>query len=102
MTGPLAQIDTVLARIERLAGTLCVDPGGHVLRSASELRAVFDRRGAIEPAVARVRDSVHMLRRGNHDGCRREFQRRARGVDHLQEVVEGELLPNLRRIGFDV
>jgi hypothetical protein len=102
MTKKLAQIETVLAHIERLAKTLETDPDGHVHRSATELRAAFAARGPIEPAVARVRDSVHMLRRGNQDGSRREFQRRARGVEHLEQVMEEELLPSLRRVGFDV
>ena len=100
MTGTLLHIDTVLARIERLAQELQSDPDGHVRRSANELRAAFESRSAIEPAVARVRDSVHMLRSGDRDGSRREFQRRAHGVDHLEQVVEQELLPHLRRIGF--
>jgi hypothetical protein len=102
MTKQLADIERVLAEIERLAGALKSDPDGHVRRSAGELRAAFDARGAMESAVARVRDSVHMLRRGNQDGSRREFQRRSGGVDHLEQVMEEELLPSLRRVGFDV
>ena len=102
MSGSFAQIKTVLARIERLAEQLRVDPDGHVRRSAQELRAVFDERGAVEPAVARIRDSVSMLRRDNQNGSRREFQKRAPGVDQLEDVVEQELLPNLRQIGFEV
>jgi hypothetical protein len=102
MTGHLSQIDGVLARIERLADDLQADPGGHVRRSANELRAAFADRGPVEPAVARVRESVRMLRRGNQEGSRREFQRLSHGVDFLEQVVEEELIPNLRRIGFDV
>lgn len=101
MTATLADIDLVLTRIERLAKELRADPAGRVRRSARELRSVFAHRQAMEPAVARVRDCVAVLRRENH-GTRREFQRRAVGVDHLEQVVENELLPNLRRIGFDV
>jgi hypothetical protein len=102
MTAKLAQIDMVLARIERLAEELQQDPDRHVLRSANELRAAFCARLAIEPAVARVRDGVRMLRGGNHGGTRREFNRRAQSVDHLEHVMEGELLPELRRVGFSV
>lgn len=102
MNATLAEIDRLLTRIERLAQELQADPDGHVRRSATELRAAFAARGALEPAVARVRDSVVMLRSGNRDGSRREFQRRAHGVDHLEEVVERELLPSLRRLGFDL
>jgi hypothetical protein len=102
MNGKLARIDLVLARIERLAEELHPDPDRHVLRSANELRAAFCGRLAIEPAVARVRDGLDMLRSGNHAGTRREFKRRAHGVDHLEHVMERELLPELRRVGFNV
>lgn len=102
MNAKLAAIELVLARVERLAKDLRADPDRHVLRSANELREAFSGRLAIEPAVARVRDSVQMLRTANRDGSRREFQRRARGVDNLQELMEQELLPELRRVGFDV
>jgi len=102
MPNQLAQIEATLARIEELAGTLRADPDGHVRRSIEELRAAFASRGVVEPAVARVRESVRMLRRGNHDEPRREFQRRAVGLDHLEAAVDDELLPCLRRLGFDV
>jgi hypothetical protein len=102
MTRTLVLIDSVLARIERLAQQLQSDPDEHVRRSANELRSAFDSRAAIEPAVARVRDSMQMLRLGDREGLRRVSQRRAHGIDHLEEVVEQELLPHLRRIGFEV
>lgn len=102
MNSKLARIDLVLARIERLAAGLRGDPDCHVLRSATELRVAFDGRDAMEPAVARVRQGVQMLRRGNHEGTRREFTRRAHGVDYLADVMELELLPELRRVGFNV
>lgn len=98
MSAPLAQIDEVA----RLAEVLRADPGGHVHRSALELRAAFDDRRAIEPAFERMRRSVRMLQRGDHDECRREFRRRSFSLDHLNEVLEDELLPKLRQVGFDV
>ena len=102
MQGELERIAVILVRIERLAEELRADPDGHVRRSATELRAIFESRGAVEPAAARVRASVEMLRRNNRDESRREFQRRAQGLDHLDHVIEDELLPQLRRLGFDV
>ena len=102
MNGKLERIELVLARIERLAEELQQDPDRHVLRSANELRAAFCSRLAIEPAVARVRDGLDMLRGGNHAGTRRDFKRRAHGVDYLEQVMEHELLPELRRVGFNV
>ena len=98
----LDSIETVMRRIERLADELLADPDSHVHRSTSELRAAFQSRGPVEPAVARMRDSVSMLRRANHEGSRREFQRRAQGLDHLDDVIVRELLPLLRRMSFDV
>ena len=91
MNVQLAHIDTILARIERLADGLRLDPDRDVRRSAGELREAFTARRAIEPAVARMRDSVEVLRRSSQDG-----------PDYLDAVVEHELLPHLRRLGFDV
>ena len=102
MNNKLAEIKTVLLRFERLADELQTDPDGHVRRSAMELREAFDARQAMEPAVARMRTSILMLRTGNRDGARREFRRREHGVDHLAEVMNCELLPTLRRLGFEV
>jgi hypothetical protein len=98
----LAHIGALLARIERLAEELRADPDGHVRRSVTELRDAFETRAAVEPAVVRVRHSVQMLWRDNHEGARREFQKRSQGLDHLQGVIANELLPHLRRMGFDV
>ena len=98
----LGAIEIVLRRIEHLTDELRADPDGHVRRSASELREAFIDRAPVEPAVTRMRDSIRMLRRTNHDGARREFQRRAQGLNQLDEVIVGELLPLLRRMSFDV
>jgi len=98
----LAEIGSVLARIERLAADLGVDPDGHVHRSAAELRIAFERRAAVEPAVRRIHNGLVMLRGTNHAGTRRQSRHRAHAVDHLEEVLQGQLLPMLRRVGFDV
>lgn len=102
MSNDLTQLEAVLARVGRLADELIADPDGHVHRSAAELRSAFQDRRAVEPALARMRTSLQMLRTHNHEGSRREFQRRERGLDHIEAVLENELLPHLRRIGFDV
>jgi hypothetical protein len=102
MTPMLVHVDGILTRIEELAAQLVVDPDRNVHRSALELRAAFDDRRAIEPAFARMRESVRMLKRGNHDESRREFRRRASGLDHLDAVVETELRPHLCQLGFEV
>jgi hypothetical protein len=102
MSTELTEIDGILAEIERLAEELRVDPDGHVRRSATELREAFAGRAALEPAVARVRDSVQMLRRDNQEGSRREYQRRGQGLSHLEGIIANDLLPHLRRMGFEV
>ena len=96
----LVQIDGILGRIEQLAGRLPRDPEQDIHRSAVELRAAFDDRRAIEPALARMRESVLVLRRGSEDERRRD--RRVSSLDDLDDVVEHELLPQLRRVGFEV
>jgi len=98
----LSQIDSTLQRLEQLARELRADPDRHVHRSAAELRHAFSARRAIEPAVTRVRHSLDMLRRSNREGTRREFQRRTPDIDHLEMIVDHDLLPRLRGIGFDL
>jgi hypothetical protein len=102
MNNKLLEIDEILSRVERLATALRADTDGHVRRSANELRDAFGARMAIEPAVGRMRASVAMLRTGSRDGSRREVERRSPGLDRLDELVDEELLPHLRRLGFDV
>jgi hypothetical protein len=102
MTSALERIDTTLASLNRLAEQLLADPDRHVQRSIQELRAAFASRSAMEPAVARVRRSLTMLRSENHEGSRKEWERRAAGFDRISALVERELLPDLRRIGFEV
>lgn len=96
------QIDGILERIEHLAHQLRSDHDRSVYRSALEFRAAFDDRRAIEPAFARMRESVRMLRRRYQDESGRDHQLRAPNLGGLEDVVEHELLPQLRRMGFEV
>jgi hypothetical protein len=98
----LNHIGETLGRLVQMAETLRADSDGHVRRSVQELHAVFTARGAIEPAVARVRESLTMLRIDDRAGSRRQFQRRAPSLEYLGYVIEQELMPDLRRLGFDV
>lgn len=98
----LSQIDAILEDIEQLAQALRTDPDGHVCRSAAELRRAFASRTAIEPAVARVMQSVRMVRRASLDGSRREFQRQVRGLNRIERTIGRDLIPQLRSIGFEV
>ena len=91
--------ESVFAYIEELSAASAEGYAMEQSERAGERDRLLD---ALEPAVARVRDSVLMLRQENQGGSRREFQVRSHGVDHLQDVVEQQLLPTLRRIGFEV
>lgn len=98
----LGQIDTLLAEVERLSCELRGDLGGHVRRSAAELRAAFASRRPVEPAVDRLRGGLRLLRGTNRLGSRREFQRRGPSLARLEHVFVERLLPQLRGLGFDV
>lgn len=102
MDRQLHEIESVLTRMAHMAGQLRADPDGHIRRSVEELQETFTNRGALEPAVARVRASLTMVRSGNHAGSRREFQRREPSLDRLHDVIEEELVPDLRRLGIDL
>jgi hypothetical protein len=96
-------VDSAIERVARLAERLTEgDPDGHVRRSVEELRAAFAARAPVEPVVARVLRSVELLTAANHDGCRREFDHRAPGVERIAAALKTDLLPELRRLGFEV
>ena len=98
MSTTLVQLDGSLSRLEKLAKQLAGERDQHVYGAALELRAAFDDRRAIEPAVARMRDSLRMLRRASQDASRPDL-----GILlALDAAVEHDLLPRLRQVGFDV
>jgi hypothetical protein len=97
MTRDLREIEAILGQIERLARQLPTDPDWFVERSAIDLRSAFDDRREIESALDRVRISVQTLRRAVADR-----RRPATTLDFLDDVIAHELIPRLRRSGFDV
>ncbi len=99
MTRELTEISAILGQVERLAAQLRADPDRFIHRSAMELRATFDDRRAIEAAFTRVRISVRTLRQVSHATGGAQP---ATTLDFLDDVLEQELLPRLRRSGFDV
>lgn len=78
------------------------DAADHVRRSVDELRTAFVTRAAVEPAVDRVLRSLTMLQAARRDGHRRDHQREAPGLDNLLTAVRTQLVPVLRRFGFEV
>jgi hypothetical protein len=99
MNTVLLEIETILAQVERLASQLRTDPDRFIYRSAIELRTTFVDRRPIEPALERVRISVRTLRHATPDHGERHV---ATALDFLDDVLEQELLPRLRRTGFEV
>ncbi|HEY7056763.1 MAG TPA: hypothetical protein VH458_09575 [Vicinamibacterales bacterium] len=102
MSPMLVQLDGILLRIEQLAERLRADSDRDVHRHACELRAAFADRTAIEPAFARMRDSLQLLRRSSQDDPRPALRPAAGTLDELEAAIEHELLPRLRQVGFDV
>jgi hypothetical protein len=101
MNTVLVEIEAILEQVERLAGQLRADPDRFIYRSAMELRATFVDRRPIEPALERVRISVRTLRSAAPSPIATR-PRAATTLDFLDDVLEQELLPRLRRSGFEV
>jgi hypothetical protein len=98
-----ASIEAALQVVEKFASRLTVgDAEGHVCRSVNELCAAVTKKEGIEPAVDRLVCGL----RGLHDvraaSRRRDFGRESPAVDRLLDAVQEELLPALRRVGYQV
>lgn len=68
---------------------------------ADTLLALRDARG-VEDAVRQLVQTLHQLDEGHAGGARREFQRNAPAVGRMLEALQEELLPLLRRAGYEV
>ena len=96
-------VDAVLREVEKFAGRLSPgDAEGDVRRSVEELRAAFAAKAGVESAVERLLLSLRGLNAAGLAGLRRDFQRESPAVGRLLETVEQELLPALRRLGFQI
>jgi len=94
-------IEAALQAVEKFAGRLSGgDAQGDVRRSVEELRVAVATKAGVEPAVDRLLLSLRGLNAAGLDGLRRDFQRGSPSVDRLVETVEQELLPAVRRLGF--
>lgn len=65
------------------------------------LMALRAERG-VEQAVSQLIGALHQLDEDHAAGRRREFQRNAPAVGRLLEALQEELLPLLRRAGYQV
>jgi hypothetical protein len=98
-----AGVVVALAKVATIAERLLDgDAEGHVRRSIEEFATVFARREAIEPAVSRMRNSIVMLHACRKAGARRAFEHDKMLIRDLDRAIEERLVPELRRLGFDV
>ena len=96
-------IEAALVVVEKFAGRLRGgDAEDHVRRAVVELRDAFGDRRAIEPPVERLLRGIHMLSATYAAGPRRDYRRDTVGLDRLLAAVTIELVPALRRVGFQV
>jgi len=92
MNEPFKNIAAALDRVTSIAEHV---PDDVVKSSARELQRTFAERGLVEPAVDRLQDSVSKL--SKHEPPPHE-----KIVKQLDSVIAEQLLPELRRVGFDV
>jgi hypothetical protein len=98
-----AGVVIALAKVTMIAERLLDgDAEGHVRRSIDEFVVAFARREAIGPAVARLRNSIVMLHDCRDTGSRRAFEQDRLLIQDLNAAVEDRLLPELRRLGFEL
>jgi hypothetical protein len=96
-------IETALRSVDEFAGRLPAgDAEAHVRRSLDEVRTAFTTRAALEPPVDRLLRSLTMLNSSAAQGALRRFRRRSVSSARLLSAIQRELLPALRRVGFEV
>jgi hypothetical protein len=97
-----APIEAALHSVDEFAGRLPAgDPENHVRRSLDELRTAFTTRAAIEPPVDRLLRSLTMLNSSAAQGAL-PFRRQSVCSARLLSAIQRDLLPALRRVGFEV
>ena len=96
-------IEAALQVVEKFASRLTVgDAEGHVRRSVNELAAAVTKKEGIEPAVDRLLRGLRGLDDARAARRCRDFGRESPAVDRLLDAVQEELLPALRRVGYQV
>ncbi|HEX2343409.1 MAG TPA: hypothetical protein VHI98_23260 [Vicinamibacterales bacterium] len=98
-----APIEAAIHSVVASVGQLPVgDAENHVRRSLDELHSAFTTRSAIEPPVERLLGSVRMLHSASAQGAMRRFLCGSSSRARVLSVIQNELLPALRRVGFQV
>jgi hypothetical protein len=96
-------VEAALQVVAKFARRLTAgDAEGHVRRSVDELCAAVAKKEEIRFAVDRLLRGLRSLDDARTAGSRRDFQTESPAVDRLLEAVQEELLPALRRVGYEV
>jgi hypothetical protein len=106
-TMPHEDLEGVLSgiqAIEKFAGRLPEgDVEGHIRRSAHELTLAVEHRCGVEAAGERLMHAVRQLDEHNTTGrLRRDFEHEAPSVARLLEAIQEQLVPALKRAGYQV
>ena len=96
-------VEAALQVVEKFASRLTAgDAEGHVRRSVDELCAAVAKKEEIQFAVDRLLRGLRSLDDARAARRRRDFGRESPAVDRLLDAVQKELLPALRRVGYQV
>jgi len=100
----LEGVQSAIQAIEKFAGRLPEgDVEGHVRRSAHELTLAVEQRCGVEAAGERLMQAVRQLDEHNTTGrLRRDFEHEAPSVTRLLEAIQEQLVPALKRAGYQV
>jgi hypothetical protein len=95
---------TSIETIEKFAGRLPEgDVEGHIRRSAHELTLAVEQCCGVEAAWERLMQAVLQLDAHNTTGrLRRDFENEAPSVTRLLEAIQEQLVPALKRAGYQV
>jgi hypothetical protein len=100
----LERVLSAIQAIETFAGRLPEgDVEGHIRRSAHELTLASEQRRGVEATFERLMQAVRQLDEHNTTGrLRRDFENEAPLVARLLEAIEEQLVPALKRAGYQV
>jgi hypothetical protein len=100
----LERVLLAIQAIETFAGRLPEgDVEGHIRRSAHELTLASEQRRGVEATFERLMQAVRQLGEHNTTGrLRRDFENEAPLVARLLEAIEEQLVPALKRAGYQV
>jgi hypothetical protein len=95
---------SAIQAIEKFAGRLPEgDVEGHIRRSAHELTLAVEQRCGVEAACERLMQAVLQLDEHKTTGrLRRDFENEAPSVTRLLEAIQEQLVPALKRAGYQV